>query len=150
MNTLDQRSRTLLGIGALLFFLGLLSGFAIPAMTNSRMGLSSHLEGVMNGTFLMVVGLAWSNLHLALVYRSIAFWTLVYGTVANWLYVTLAAIFGTKSMTPIASAGYEGLPWQETLVTVGLFSVGLSMLVGCGLLVWGFFRNAVDSDPNLV
>ena len=35
----------LLRLGVLLFLLGLLTGFAIPALTNPRMGLTSHLEG---------------------------------------------------------------------------------------------------------
>ena len=144
---MDHRSRILLGLGALLFFLGLLSGFAIPAMTNPRMGLSGHLEGVMNGTFLMVIGLAWSRIHLAPAYRTVSYRALIYGSFANWLFITLAAIFGTSAMTPIASAGYEGLRWQETTIMVGLFSVGISMLVGCGLLVWGFFRKQPNHDP---
>ena len=109
-------------------------------MTNQRMGLSGHLEGVMNGTFLIVIGVAWSKFQLASVYQTITYWTLIYGTFANWLFVTLAAMFGTKAMTPIAGSGHEGLPWQETLVSVGLFSVGIAMVVACGLLVWGFFR----------
>ncbi len=134
----------LLGLGALLFFLGLLSGFAIPAMTNPRMGLAGHLEGVMNGTFLMVIGLAWSRLNLASRNLAATYWLLVYGTYANWLFVSIAAMFGTKAMAPIAASGYEGLAWQESLVTVGLFSVGIAMVVGCGLLVWGFFRKAEE------
>ena len=146
MNTKDKTVQTLLGLGALLFFLGLLSGFAIPAMTNQRMGLSGHLEGVMNGTFLIVIGLAWSRFHLAPMYQAITYWSLIYGTFANWLFVTLAAMFGTKAMTPIAGSGHEGLPWQETLVTVGLFSVGIAMVVACGLLVWGFFRKSEEFE----
>jgi hydroxylaminobenzene mutase len=140
MDTKDRTTQTLLGLGALLFFLGLLSGFAIPGMTNPRMGVSGHLEGVMNGTFLIVIGLAWSRFNLSTAYRTLTYWSLVYGTFANWLFVSLAAIFGTKAMTPVAGSGHEGLPWQETLVTLGLFSVGIAMVVACGLLVWGFFR----------
>ena len=49
----------LLWHGLFLFLLGLLSGFAVPAVTNPRMGVSAHLEGVMNGVFLSVLGLAW-------------------------------------------------------------------------------------------
>ncbi len=48
MRTNDQTTQILIGLGALPFFLSLLSGFAIPAMTNPNMGLSGHLEGVMN------------------------------------------------------------------------------------------------------
>jgi hydroxylaminobenzene mutase len=39
-------------LGLTLFVIGLLTGFAIPALKNPRMGLTSHLEGVLNGMFL--------------------------------------------------------------------------------------------------
>ena len=149
MNTKTRRAQTLLGLGALLFFLGLLSGFAIPGMTNPRMGLSGHLEGVMNGTFLIVIGVAWSKFNLAPMYQAIAYWTLVYGTFANWLFVTLAAAFGTNAMTPIAGSGHQGLPWQETLVSIGLSSVGIAMVVACGLLTWGFFRKPEEVESGV-
>ena len=98
---MTNKSQSLLALGALLFFLGLLSGFAIPALTNPRMGVSSHLEGVMNGTFLMVIGLAWQRLNLSSGWRALTCWVLLYGTYANWLFVQLAAIFGTAAMSPI-------------------------------------------------
>jgi hydroxylaminobenzene mutase len=130
----------LLAAGALLFLLGLFSGFAIPAMTIPRMGLSAHLEGVMNGTFLLAVGLAWSRLALSARLRAVAWWTLLYGTFANWLFVSLAARFGTNAMAPIAGAGHAGTPAQEALVAAGLGSVGLTMVIGCVLLAVGFLR----------
>ena len=77
-------SRILLAAGAVLFLLGLLSGLAVPAMTNPRMGLSGHLEGVMNGMFLIVVGLAWARLGLAARARAVTAWCLLYGSYANW------------------------------------------------------------------
>ena len=139
-----MESRTLLSSGALLFLLGLLSGLAIPAMTNQRMGLSSHLEGVMNGMFLMVVGLSWSRLTLSVKALSITHRCLLYGSFANWLFVQLAAVWGTSEMTPIAGAGHVGSAWQETVVTAGLVSVGVTMLIAGVLLVIGFFRKASD------
>lgn len=139
---MNQRAQTLLGLGALLFFMGLVSGFVVPAMMNPRMGLSGHLEGVMNGMFLIVIGVAWPKLHLTPVYQTITYWMLIYGTFANWLFITFAAIFGTNAMTPIAGSGHQGLPWQETVVSAGLSSVGIAMVVACGLLVWGFFRKS--------
>ena len=140
MRSNEHTTQLLIGLGALLFFLGLLGGFAIPAMTNPRMGLSGHLEAVMNGTFLFVVGLAWSRLLLSDRLAALAFWSLVYGTFANWLFVTLAAVFGTSATTPIAGTGHSGAPWQEQLVSAGLVSVGVTMAFGCGVLVLGFFR----------
>lgn len=47
------------------FFLGLLTGFVIPVMRNPRMGLASHLEAVMNGMFLILLGLLWHKLRLS-------------------------------------------------------------------------------------
>ncbi len=41
-----------------LFLIGLLTGFVEPQFTNVRMGLAAHLEGVMNGIFLVALGAA--------------------------------------------------------------------------------------------
>ncbi|MBL4819760.1 MAG: hydrogenase [Gammaproteobacteria bacterium] len=141
----EQTSRKLIAAGAVLFLLGLVTGFVIPIFENSRMGLASHLEGVMNGTFLIAVGAVWSRLILSARLQATAFWLLLYGTYANWLLVLLAAMYGTSEMTPIAGAGHSGLPWQETLVTVGLSSVGITMLAAVTILVIGFMRHQEGS-----
>ncbi len=66
----DTQQKLLLA-GAILFLLGLLSGFVVPFVKNPRMGLSSHLEGVMNGIFLLLVGLLWDRLVLSFVVKKI-------------------------------------------------------------------------------
>ncbi len=140
MQSEKRVAQSLVAAGALLFLLGLLGGFAIPDMSNPRMGLSAHLEGVLNGMFLMVVGLAWARLRLSVRLMSLAYWMLLYGTFANWFFITLAAIFGTIALTPIAGAGHSGSAWQESLVAAGLISVGVAMVLGGALLVLGFYR----------
>jgi hydroxylaminobenzene mutase len=140
MQNNDRIAQILISAGLLLFLIGLLSGFATPEMTNPRMGLAAHLEGVMNGMFLAVVGLVWSRVSLSNRLSTLTFWSLLYGTFANWFFISLAAIFGTIAMTPIAGAGHAGTPWQENLIAAGLMSVGLSMVLGCALLVLGLFR----------
>ena len=57
MDTADNRGRVLMRLGAILFLSGLVIGLVAWQLANPRMGLSSHLEGVMNGTFLIAVGL---------------------------------------------------------------------------------------------
>jgi len=136
----DSISRKIIAAGAILFLLGLITGFIIPLLENSRMGLAGHLEGVMNGTFLIAVGAAWTRLVLSTGFERAAFLLLLYGTYANWLLVLLAAFFGTSEMTPIAGAGYSGLPWQKAFVTTGLSSVGIAMLIASIILVIGFVR----------
>lgn len=81
-----------LGIG--LFLLGLMTGFVIPKLKSPRMGLSGHLEGVMNGMFLVALGLLWQRLNLSDTLLTITFWLAIFGTFANWLAVLLAAIWG--------------------------------------------------------
>ena len=101
----DSRSRTLVGLGALLFLLGLLTGVVVPTLRSPRIGLSAHLEGVMNGTFLMVLGAIWHHVHLSQPLSRLCFWLLVYGTFANWLSVLLGAAFGAGRLMPIAGGG---------------------------------------------
>ena len=138
MNSNTQRS--LIAAGAVLFLLGLLTGFVIPGFINPRMGLASHLEGVKNGTFLIALGAAWSYVSLSKLFEKIAFWLMIYGTFANWFFITLAAILGTSEMTPIAGKGYNGAAWEEQLISLGLVSVGITMVIGCMLVVYGLFQ----------
>jgi len=54
---IKQYAHWLIFLGILLFLFGLLVAFFIPVMVNPRMGLSAHLEGTMNGMFLVILGL---------------------------------------------------------------------------------------------
>jgi hydroxylaminobenzene mutase len=134
--------RRLLILGAILFLLGLLTGFVPGELANPRMGLASHLEGVMNGMFLIALGAAWSHVHLGRRAESVAFWSLAFGTTANWLTTLLAAVWGTGRMTPLAAPGLKGLPWQEAVISAGLIALSVAMVVGTALVLLGFVRNA--------
>lgn len=139
-----SRARWLIGLGALLFLIGLLTGALVPAVRNPRLGLSAHLEGVMNGTFLMVVGAVWHHVRLDGHRGAIAAWLLVYGTFANWFFTLLGGAFGAGRMTPIAGGGMTAASWQESVVAAGLVSLSVAMVIGCGMLVWGLFRNGQE------
>ena len=131
----------LLQSGVGLFLLGLLTGFAIPVLANPRMGLSSHLEGVMNGMFLVLLGLIWERLALPSTALRVAFWLAIYGTFANWATTLLAAFWGAgESMMPIAAQGHNGTSVQEMIVSIGLWSLSVSMVVVCVLVLWGLRR----------
>lgn len=132
-----DKGRGLLWHGVFLFLLGLLTGMATGAMSNPRMGLSSHLEGVMNGLFLMVLGLLWGRLRLSGRWLTALFWLALYGTYVNWASTLAAAIFGTGRMTPIAGAGHQGAAWQENLVDAGLYSLSVAMLAVCVIALVG-------------
>jgi hydroxylaminobenzene mutase len=128
----------------LLFLLGLLTGFLETQFANPRMGLAAHLEGVLNGIFLVAVGAVWAEVRLSLRLKTWAYWSALYGTYANWATTTLAAVFGTAALSPITGAGHRGRPWQETLVTLGFLSVGIVIVVSAVLVLWGLRRSAVS------
>jgi (hydroxyamino)benzene mutase len=139
---MEGTGRKLMFHGMCLFLLGLLTGFAEQHFANVRMGLAAHLEGVMNGIFLVALGAIWTHVRLSATVSMIAYWTVLYGTYANWFVTALAAIFGTAALSPITGAGYRGQPWQETVVTGGFMSVGIAIVLASSLVLWGL-RKAV-------
>jgi hydroxylaminobenzene mutase len=132
-----ETNRRLMFHGMCLFLLGLLTGFAEQHFANVRMGLAAHLEGLMNGIFLIALGAIWHSVRLSPRKTTFAFWTLLYGTYANWFITILAAIFGTAALSPITGAGHSGQPWQESLVTAGFLSVGITIVAASVLVLLG-------------
>ena len=140
---MEDIRRRLLWHGMFLFLLGLLTGFVEQKFNNPRMGLAAHLEGVMNGTFLVALGAVWAEVRLSPRLKAAAYWSALYGTYANWAFTTVAAIFGTAALSPITAVGHSGQPWQEDVVTFGFISVGI-MIVACSILVlWGLRRTSM-------
>lgn len=94
MDIAQRIGHRLIQLGVLLFLLGLMTGFVVPVLALPRMGLASHLEGLMNGIFLMALGLVWPRLSLTAFWHQVSFWLAVFGTFANWLAVLLSAFWG--------------------------------------------------------
>jgi len=138
----ETANRRLMWHGMFLFLLGLLTGFLEQHFANLRMGLAAHLEGVMNGIFLLALGAIWTQVQLPRAAKGAAYWTALYSAYMNWLVTTLAAVFGTAALSPITAAGHTGKPWQESLVTAGFLSVGLAITACSLLLLWGLRAKA--------
>ena len=134
---LAQNPRRLLFHGILLFLLGLLTGLVVHNLTNPRMGLSAHLEGVMNGVLLVVLGLVWPHLRLGARAEGIAFWSVLYAAYANWATTLLSAYWGTGKLTTVAGAGHVGADWQEAIVSAGLVTVTLAGIGSICLVLFG-------------
>lgn len=137
---MDDNRRKLIWHGMFLFLLGLLIGFAEQKFANPRMGLAAHLEGVMNGTFLIALGAVWAEVKLSPGLKAATFWIVVYGAYVNWLTTSLAAVFGTAALSPITAAGHSGHAWQETMITALFMSVGVTTVLAAILVLWGLRR----------
>lgn len=130
----------LIQFGVVLFLLGLLVGFVIPLLKNPRMGLTSHLEGVMNGLFLIALGLIWPRLILGGGLLKATFWLTIYATFANWLATLLAAIWGAGRSMPIAAPEPTATAMQENIVDGLLFSLSFIMVIVSGIVLYGLRR----------
>ncbi|MEH2485157.1 hydrogenase [Bradyrhizobium sp. AZCC 2230] len=137
-----DEKRRLLWHGAALFLIGLLTGLVEQHFTNVRMALAAHLEGVMNGTFLLAVGAIWNEVRLSARMKALAYWALLIGTYGNWFVATSAAVLGTAALSPITAAGHEAAPWKEAMITGGFVFIGLAIVLAVVLLMLGLRSTA--------
>jgi hydroxylaminobenzene mutase len=137
-----EHRRRLLFHGMVLFLIGLFTGLAEQHFANVRMALAAHLEGVMNGIFLLAVGAIWTEVRLPVRATVVAYWALLGGTYGNWAVTTTAAFLGTAALSPVTAAGHSAPQWQEALVTAGFMMIGLAIIAASLLLLWGLRATA--------
>ncbi|HYU41434.1 MAG TPA: hydrogenase [Vicinamibacteria bacterium] len=144
-----RQGHRLLQVGSLLILLALLVGLAIPRLTVPRLGLSTHLLGIMQGTFLMVLGLVWPKLALSRSAARVGVGLAIYGCIAAWVANLLAAIWGAgSSMLPLAAGSARGSGVQEAVIRVLLVSAAVSLVSATALLVWGLRVMGAKSPRN--
>jgi hydroxylaminobenzene mutase len=143
MTKVEDSKRRLIWHGMFVFLLGLLTGFVEQKFVNPRMGLAAHLEGVMNGTFLVALGAVWAHVMLSPRLKFAAYWSVLYGAYVNWMTTILGATFGAAALSPITSAGHSAEPWQEGLMTVLFMTVGITTVGSSVLILWGLRRAAM-------
>jgi hydroxylaminobenzene mutase len=136
----SRQADKLIFLGLILFLSGLVVGLFVQNMANPRMGMSAHLEGIMNGMFLVILGLIWKRLSLSKTLLKVTFWFVVYGTFANLLAVVIAAVTGFGGMMPLAG-GQKGNQAIEGLISLLLITLSLCMLGVCVIVLIGFYRN---------
>lgn len=139
-------SRRLLRLGTLLILLGLATGLAVQNLANPRMALASHVEGVLGGMLLVVMGLVWPRLNLDGGMFKAAFWLLTYGAFANWANPLLGAFWAAgSSMMPMAAQGHRGTPAQELVIGFIAVTLALSLLTGIVMVLLGLKGRDKDS-----
>ncbi|HTQ12483.1 MAG TPA: hypothetical protein VMH86_01305 [Rhizomicrobium sp.] len=100
-------------MGVLLFLLGLLTGFALPALKAPRIGLSAHVAATQMGIALVAFGLLWERLRFWSGWSAPLAHVLWLSFFLIWIGIVLGAVWGTGRTLPIAGAGHAALKWQE-------------------------------------
>jgi len=131
-----DRTRSLVLHGILLFLIGLLMGMVVQSVANPRVGLSAHVGTLLNATFLLALGAAWSTMIIEPRVATACYWLILTGSYVSCVALFFAGIFGTSAATPLLGAGHVGKAWQEAAVTVGLTAGGVALFVGTALLLW--------------
>lgn len=135
-----DRARGLMAAGAVLILLGLVTGLAVAAMPFPRLALSSHLEALMNGMVLMILGLAWGHLALGRRAEAVAFWAALYGAFANWVGTGLSGLWGGTRFLPIAAGGQMAAPGQALVIDALLVTLALADILALSLVAFGLAR----------
>ncbi len=131
----------LLVLRLVLFLLGLLTGLAVQVFKNPRMGVASHLQGMANGPFLVLIGHVWPHVHLPRAWGILSVVLLVYGAYANWLATQLGALWGAgHRFAPGASGEHRAAPAPERVVDLLLITLARAMVVATLLLIIGILR----------
>jgi hydroxylaminobenzene mutase len=127
--------------GLILFLLGLLTGMAIPYLKNPRMGVASHMVGMTNGPFLIVIGLLWPYLDLSHAWQVVTIVLLTSSSYANWLATQLGALWGAgRKFAPGATGDHRASAIKERTVDFLLVSLAPVMIAATVLLLVGVLR----------
>jgi hydroxylaminobenzene mutase len=138
MNTLARQSQRLLQIGVGLLLLTSLEGALIPYFAAPDLGFRAHTLGALQSVLLLPLGLAWTRLTLSDVAARVAFWLLVYSTVAIMAAYVLGAFWGAGNETiPMAAGAAHGSPAQEGVIKVLTFSSAPTGFGSLVLILWG-------------
>src|SRR5258708_39876431 len=102
-------------MGALLFMLGLLTGFGIPRFRSPRIGLSAHLAAIESGLGLIAFGLLLPHLAISTGWVGAIGHSLWISLYVLWVGLLFGAVYGTGKALPIAGAGLAAKVWQENI-----------------------------------
>jgi (hydroxyamino)benzene mutase len=143
-----HQSQRLLQIGAALLLYSSFEGFAIPVLASPRIGLSVHTLSALQSVLLLALGLVWPRLALGAAGARLAFWFLIYSTIAILAAYTIAAVSGVgidtiRLMGELPDGLARGTPFQEGAIKVIAYS-SASGLVSFALILFGLRSRTVD------
>lgn len=136
--SLQQHAHRLTQAGVALFLIGLLTGVALPALPHARLGVASHVNGLLAGLALIVLSLMWPRLRLGRLISIVACGLALFSMFTAWFIPLIASIWeagGTRF--PIAAGAAFGTALQETAITAALTTSSLSAITLCVVVLFG-------------
>ena len=113
-------------------------GFAIPYLASPPLGLSVHRLSALLGVLLPMFGLFWTRLRLGSIAARVAFWCLLYSSLAIDVAYMMAAMWGAGNETMRQAAGSaHGSAAQELAIMVVAYSSAPTGIVSFVLILWG-------------
>ena len=107
-----------------------------------------HLLGILQGIFLVAVGLLWPKLTLSRATSRVTFWSAIYGCYSAWTANILAAIWGAgNALLPLGAGQARGSLVQERMIAFGLRPAAAALVATLILLLWGL-RVLTNAPPN--
>jgi hydroxylaminobenzene mutase len=135
---LPRQGHRLTQVGVALFLFTALEGFAVPYFPVPNLGRSVHTLCAFTGVLLVAMGLLWPRLRLSPGSARIAFWFLVFSSLATIAAFVLAALWGAGgSIFPIASQGARGSDLQEAVIQAVIYPAAPTGIVAFALALWG-------------
>ncbi len=128
--------------GVILILIGLLTGFAVAALTNPRMGVAAHVEAIMGGIILIVFGgILVERMHCSAKLITISWFSLLLSLYGNYALILLASIWGTSMTMPIAGNGFRAVMWKESIVALGLLLCNGAILTSLAIVITGLVKH---------
>lgn len=134
--------RALAAHGAIMTFLGLLSGFTTMFAKSPHAALEAHSIGVVQGALLFGLAAIWPALGNNKVVTAARISALV-GLYANWIGSQLAALWSAKGMMIVSGSGMPdgAAPWMELVVKI-LLQISTLVMVMCLLILWALRKSS--------
>jgi (hydroxyamino)benzene mutase len=138
----DKRDRRLFSQGFLLILFGLVIASVSKFLPNPRMALATHLEALLLGMLLLLIGLLWHRFSLPTWTRNLLGWMPIVGAHASLYVHFFATVFpsGNRWM-PIAAQGHVGTFLEEMIITAGILTIGVTMFISVAIALWGMLRD---------
>ena len=151
---LTRHGHRLLQFGIVLILYSSIEGVFIPYAGSQRIGLSVHTLSALQSVLLLALGVVWPRLRLGRISSRIAFWCLVYSTLAILIAYTFAAGWGVgletiRLMGELPHGLSHGTAAQETFIAMLAYSSAPTGLTAFGIILWGLRLWSPEHGPDV-